>query len=178
MFEHAPNTAAAIDAKYLLMMQFLASKGKKNNKNTGIFDINKVPKVSGFETAKMARYLDAISNPHSMLDKVSKGTLSREHVEVIKTLYPQIHAKMKTETMEFISKNQSSLKYSQKLQLGLLLDMQSHESMQPQNIQALQAQFEPEAPTQESANYNQNAVGSMSKSQNMGSSIEQHEIGE
>lgn len=178
MFEHAPNTAAAIDAKFLLMMQFLASKGKKSNKNTGIFDINKVSKVSGFDTAKMARYLDAIANPQSMLDKVSKGKLSREHVEVMKSIFPEMHNKMKTETLNFISKNQSSLKYSQKLQLGLLLDMQSHESMQPQNIQALQAQFGPDSSAQSDASYNQGAVGDMSKSSSLESGLGQTDIGE
>jgi hypothetical protein len=177
MFEHAPNTAAAVDAKYLQMMQFIASKSKKSNKNTGIFDVNKVPKVSGFETAKMARYLDAISNPQGMLDKVAKGNLSREHVEVMKNIFPEMHNKMKMATMDFISKNQSNLKYSQKLQLGLLLDMQSHESMQPQNIQALQSTFAPEQSSSD-ASYNQGAVGDMSKASSLESGLGQTDIGE
>jgi hypothetical protein len=177
MFEHAPNTAAAIDAKYLQVMQFIASKAKKSNKSVGIFDIGKQPKVSGFETAKMSRYLDAINNPSEMLQKAAKGTLSREHVEVMKNIYPEMHNNMKQVTMEYISKNETKLKYSEKLQLGLLLDMQSHESMNPQNIQSLQAGFNSE---QESAptGFNPGQVGKMSKSDSLSSSTEQHEIGD
>jgi len=177
MFEHAPNTAAALDAKYLAIMQFIANKGKKNNKNTGIFDMNKSMKVSGFETAKMARYIDAIANPAGMLDKVSKGKLSREHVEVMKNIYPEMHKMMKTETLNFISKNESKLGYNQKLQLGLLLDMQAHESMQPQNIQALQAQFTSQE-TASDVNYNQGAVGDMSKSSSLESDLGKSDLGE
>lgn len=164
MFDHAPNTAAAVDAKYLQMMQFIASKAKKSSKNTGIFDVNKAIKPSGFETAKLARYIDAISNPTSMLSKAAQGKLSREHVEVVSSLFPQIHNKLKEATLQYISQNKAEMKYTQKLQLGLLLGLQAHESMQPQNIQALQAQFGPEAPQNEGANYNQGAVGDMGKS--------------
>jgi hypothetical protein len=159
-------------------MQFIANKGKKNNKNTGIFDMNKQVKVSGFETAKMARYLDAISNPQGMLDKVAKGKLSREHVEVMKNIYPEMHKMMKTETLNFISKNENKLGYSQKLQLGLLLDMQAHESMQPQNIQALQSTFAPEAEQGSDTSYNQSAVGDMSKSSSLESGLGKTDIGE
>lgn len=178
MFDHAPNTAAAIDAKYLQALQFLASKGKKSNKNTGIFDIGKTSKVSGFETAKMARYLDAITNPKDMLFKASKGRLSREHVEVMENIFPEMHKAMKQTTLDFISKNQTKLKYNQKLQLGLLLGMQPHESMQPQNIQALQAQFEPSAPEQSGSDYNGGAVGDMTTSDTMSTVTQDQNIGD
>jgi hypothetical protein len=178
MFEHAPKTAAAVDAKYLQMMQFIASKAKKSSKNTGLFDIGKEIKPSGFETAKMARYLDAITNPHMMLEKAGKGRLSREHVEVMENIFPEMHSKMKQATLDFIAKNKTQLKYNQKLQLGLLLGMQPHESMQPQNIQALQSTFEPDDTSSESTSYNASAVGDMTKSDSMASGVESHEIGD
>lgn len=177
MFEHAPNTAAAIDAKYLQALQFLASKGKKSNKNLGVFDISSKTRVSGFETAKMARYLDAITNPKDMLAKAATGRLSREHVEVMENIFPEMHKAMKVATMDFIAKKGTSLKYNQKLQLGLLLGMQPHESMQPQNIQALQAQFEPEAPQGEQG-FNGGAVGNMTKSDTMETTTQSSEIGD
>jgi hypothetical protein len=179
MFAHAPNTAAAIDAKYLQMMQFIASKTKKSNKKTGIFDIGKSVKPSGFEMAKIARYVDAISNPQSMLSKAAQGKLSREHVEVMSNLFPEMHNKLKEATLKHISENKTEMKYAQKLQLGLLLGLQAHESMQPQNIQALQSQFNSaDSETAGDTSYNQGAVGDMSKSSNMASDTEQHEIGD
>lgn len=178
MFEHAPNTAAAIDAKYLQMLQFIASKTKKSKKNTGIFDITKSIKPSGFEMAKIARYVDAISNPHTMLSKAAQGKLSREHVEVMKSIFPEMHNKLKEATLKHITENKAEMKYAQKLQLGLLLDMQAHESMQPQNIQALQSQFSADAPETDNTQYNQGAVGKMSKASGLASDTEQHEIGD
>ncbi len=179
MFDHAPNTAAAVDAKYLQTLQFLASKAPKSNKNLGIFDAQKQTKRSGFDIAKMSRYLDAIENPKMMLQKAAQGKLSREHVEVMSTLYPQMHNAMKTATMDFIAKKGTDLKYNQKLQLGLLLGMQAHESMQPQNVQALQAQFAPEQPAQgDGEKYNASAVGDMAKAKEAATITQDHEIGD
>jgi len=180
LFEHAPNTAAVIDAKYLQMMQFIASKNKGSNKKTGAFDISKLAPVSGFEKAKMGRYLEAIESPTEVLKKASKGSLSREHIEVIKTLYPELHKKIKINTLEFIAKKSPVLSYQQKLQMGLLLDLNSHESMDPANIRGLQASFEPESGTEQgsSTSYSKSSMDSFSKSESMESPVQSHDIGE
>ena len=143
LYEHAPDTASAIDAKYLQMLQFISTKSKKSKKSTGLFDTKKGA-PSGFETAKMARYLDAITNPQSMVTKAAHGKLSREHVEVMQSIFPQMHNQLKSSVLDFISKNNkkgAKLTYQQQLQLGQLVGVQAHESTNPANVQALQSMF-------------------------------------
>lgn len=177
LFEHAPQTASAIDAKYLQMLQFIASKNKGSSKKSGAFDISKLAPVSGFEKAKMGRYLEAIENPTEVLKKASKGSLSREHIEVIKTLYPELHKKIKINTLEFIAKKSPVLSYQQKLQMGLLLDLNAHESMAPENIRGLQSSFDEQAQAQQSS-YSKSSVGDFNKADSLASPIESHEIGD
>ena len=175
MFEHAPNTAGAIDAKYLQMMQYIASKSKKNNRQKGLFDVMKVEKVSSFEKARLNRYLEAMEDPMGTLKKAKSGQLSREHIDVIKNLYPEIHKKIKDVVMTKISKDKNgTLTYQQKLQMGLLLDLSPHESMSPQNIQGLQSTFEPAPEAQETPTN----LKEFKRPDTMQTGIESHEIGD
>lgn len=171
LYEHAPNTAAAIDAKYLQVLQFIAAKSKKSSKNKGIFDSKNI-RPSGFETAKMARYLDAITNPQSMVEKAAKGKLSREHVEVMKNIFPEMHKQMQQSTLSFLSAHKEKggkLTYQQQLQLGQLLGVQAHESTDPANVQSLQALFTQDASSD--SDFTPARADSLNKADNVGGGV-------
>jgi hypothetical protein len=167
IFDHAPETAAQVDATYLAAMMFLNKKTKKSSKKKGAFDFGSADPVPTIEIGKMQRYLEAIEDPNSVLKKASKGKISREGVEVLKNIYPQIFKTLQLKTLDKIHKNQTKLSYQDKLNLGLLLDVKAHESMDYEQIQSLQAVIGSDsgAPGQESGpGYSPNNAQSLEKS--------------
>jgi hypothetical protein len=138
IFEHAPKTAAQVDATYLLAMQYLNSKVKKSSKKKGAFDMNKSDSIPTLEISKMKRYMEAVEDPISVLKKASKGKISREGVDVLKNVYPKIYKELQIKSLESASKKGKKLSYQEKLNLGLLLGVNAHETTDYNNLMGLQ----------------------------------------
>jgi len=134
-----PNVVAAAEAKGLAGMQFLAAKMPRQRSNPGL--IGRKYEASSQEKAKFMRYAEVVENPKKALENLQKGTLSRENVEALKTVYPQFYKQLVSTTAEFIAKHGEKLPYNKKLQIGLLLDMPVDSSMDPQFIQTMQQGF-------------------------------------
>lgn len=137
--QELPNVVAAAEAKGLAGMQFLAAKMPRQRSNPGLISRKYEPSTQ--EKAKFMRYAEVVENPKKALEHLQNGTLSRENVEALKTVYPQFYKQLVNTTSEFISKHGEKLPYNKKLQIGLLLDMPVDSSMDPQFIQSMQAGF-------------------------------------
>lgn len=100
--------------------------------------------VSRFE-----RYAAAVDDPYSVTEAMAGGHVTREAVEALKAVYPELYEETKQTILERLATHDSSLGYSQRIQLGLMLGVPTDESMQPERIAALQASFAvPEPETQ------------------------------
>lgn len=140
--EDAPGTSAAIEAQYLRTLQFLGTKlNNKSHKTPGVFDVMKQQTKSAAELAKVGRYLQAIESPTDMLKLAKSGRLSKEHADALQAVYPKMFQQIQQAALAEINKPGKNYTYQQKLQLGLLLNVSSVESMAPQNIQSLQMSF-------------------------------------
>jgi hypothetical protein len=150
MYEGAPNTTTAADALAVQAALFIGSKLPKRSSQPGMLDMfNKPRPPSKFDLSKLERYVDAVENPMSVFENMERGRLSSEGVEALKTVYPNLYERLQSSVLEAVGKN-PKMPYSQKLQLGMLLDIPTDESLVPENIMGLQSTFnqEPEvAPT-------------------------------
>jgi hypothetical protein len=93
------------------------------------------------QRAKFMRYAETVENPMKALEHFEKGTLSRENVEALKVVYPEIYKKLVASTSNFLAKHGSKLSYNKKVQLGLLLDMPADSTMTPQFILSMQKNY-------------------------------------
>jgi len=143
----APAISNATNETLVRAVQFLQAKIPKETLGASsmLFKREFVP--STFELAKFERYLQAVEHPLSVMDDLERGTIAREHVEAIKAVYPALYGEMQQTIMTQIAelqKDGKTVSYAKRLQLGVLLDIPTDESLEPQNIAGLQANFGPQ----------------------------------
>jgi len=138
----APQTAAYIQQVATAASNFLQSKLPRQVSNRGALDILKPKYVpSSLEVAKFERYLEAIEEPLSILKDLETNSLTREKVEAVQAVYPQLYQQIQEKTMDALAKQGEDVPYKKRIQLGILLDIPSDISLIPENIAALQRQF-------------------------------------
>lgn len=96
---------------------------------------------SNQEMFKFKKYLQAIQDPMAVLKDFGKGNISRESVEAIKFVYPNIYARIRTEVMKDVYANPEVVDYKQRLLLGILLDAPTDLALMPDSIKALQQYY-------------------------------------
>ena len=139
----APNTAAAAQITMIKAANFLQQKVPKRGAFGGFLDVlqQEIPLPSNVEMSKFENYVAVIDNPAVVLEQLDAGTITRESVEAVKAVYPELYQKIRQETMIRIQEDPTGLSYSKKIQLGILLDIPADASLLPQNVLALQQNF-------------------------------------
>lgn len=157
----APNTAVAVDSTLITAISFLQGKMPKDaSSGTNLFKRKWEP--SSLELAKFERYLEAVENPLSVINDLQSGTLTREAVEAVKVVYPDLYTRIQNEAVEYITQNQD-VPYEKRLQIGVLLDVPSDASIIPENIIGLQQAFADEQQAQTAATKEQTAIKTTQK---------------
>jgi hypothetical protein len=145
IYNSAPETSQALDTLGVQAAMFLSTKLPKRTSNPGIQGLLKVPRPpSKLDLSKLERTLKAIENPTSVYEDLEAGKLSSESAEVIRNVYPNMFAKLQEKAMQLVA-SKPNMAYSKRLQLGLLLDVPTDESLLPENVIGLQSSFEAQA---------------------------------
>jgi hypothetical protein len=139
----APKTASVASQRIINATQFLASKLPKSPSLAVLPGVKPRPYTpSSMELAKFERYIQIVEMPLSILNELEHGTLTKDHVEAMQAVYPEMYNYFRN---SLINKLQSvdnvDMPYSKRVQAGLLLDIVSDSSMLPHNISALQQNF-------------------------------------
>jgi len=149
----APETAQVVGEKLATMTLFLHEKlPKRPNDTVSIFKSSRPFTPSSIELAKFNRYLQAVENPLSVFDELAHGSITREHIEALNAVYPDMSMRLKQQVLEHVrNSDEGSVSYQKRLQLGALLDIPTDDSLMGVNIQALQENFDPQLQSQEGA---------------------------
>jgi hypothetical protein len=140
----APQAAQYMQDHSVRAFDFLNEKMPKDlNEMLGPKFMQKPFTPSSMEVSKFERYVQILEHPLSAMDELEQGTLTREHVEALEAVYPSIYSRMKVSIMDEI-RNQPTMAYDKKIQLGILFDTPTDPSMIPENILALQSNFAPQ----------------------------------
>ena len=150
MSVYAPNTFTHMQSVAAKALLFLDSKMPRFT-DVNPFT-NKKFKPTSQEMYKIKKYLYAIENPMKVFKEFSKGNISRESIEAISFVYPNLYARMRVEVMKELQDNPESIDYKQRLLLGTLLDMPTDMALKPEAISALQ-QFYSEAAVSKTGGY-------------------------
>lgn len=136
----APSVAAAIGQKSMVAANFLASKAPKDpNPPNPLIKRDWKPPES--QLAKFARYVEAVEDPMSTLDRMHEGTLTSESVEALQAVYPQLYGELVGEVMQQMSEKPASYGYGDRVQLSLLLNQPLDPTMQPDFIATAQQRW-------------------------------------
>lgn len=98
-------------------------------------------RISDGEKAKFMRYVDAVDRPAAVLEKAKKGTLTAEHVEALKEVYPNLYESIRQQVAESLLNTREKLSYARRIQLGILLDLPTDHTLSPEFLAAIQGTF-------------------------------------
>jgi len=91
------------------------------------------------EIAAFERRLEVVENPMIVPQRLLDGTLSREHVETLKAVYPSMYSMIQTQATETVLREGiENGDYSDRMKLALLLGIDTHASLSSQSILKLQ----------------------------------------
>ena len=143
--ESVPNIANYAIQTSLTGLQFLNSKLPKqatSDLSASQFTKRKF-EPSQLQISKFERYLEAVENPMSALEDLKSGTLTREAAEAISAVYPKIFSKMQETVINELETSKDPVSYSKRLQLGILLNIETDTSLKNANIAAFQSNLAP-----------------------------------
>ncbi len=114
------------------------------------------PTVSKADASSWLRKLRAVEDPTTLIDDLEGGKLSRETVNAVGEVYPSLLADMQrqvTDQMHALDVEGKRPPYQRRLQLGIMLGMQTDPTLQPSLIAAMRDIYaaQPEAQKQGSA---------------------------
>jgi hypothetical protein len=149
----APETAYHLGVKLTTAVQFLQSKiPKRAHDVASLYGKERPYQPSSMELSKFERYLQVVEQPLSVVDELSNGTLTREHVEALQVVYPKIYSNLQQQFMlKMRSEEEGSVPYSKRIQLGMLFNIPTDTSLISSNVVGLQAQFQEKRDQQEQA---------------------------
>lgn len=93
------------------------------------------------ELARYARYVQVVDDPYSVLDEFADGTLTVQHTEALKTVYPEIFKDVQGRVWNQLAEEKELPPYEFRLQLGTLFDLPTDKSLRPESIAAAQAVY-------------------------------------
>jgi hypothetical protein len=134
----APGVASAVASTASRAIQFLHERAPKNPHAHAMPGMGRKWEPSGAELSKWARYLQAIEDPRSVLDDMRKGSVTREAVEALRAVYPQLATDVQTRLSNAIATNKKPLSYRQRIAVATMMGNELEPTMAPMAVAALQ----------------------------------------
>lgn len=138
--EH-PELAAALEQHTQRVADFLADKAGGLSavaKPGDPFGRLRQPRHSAAQAAKLARYVQAATNPGGALERIGQGQVLREDVETLQALYPRMYQRMVSEVLMSLGSVDQLPSYEARVRLSHLLNAPADPSMRPERAAALQ----------------------------------------
>jgi hypothetical protein len=88
---------------------------------------------------KFERVVSVVQDPFSLIDDVSNGSVTKDQVVAVKTVYPKIYQRIQNRIMSYVTENPKDLSYSARLKLSMLFDSPLDQSLA--NIKSKQDTF-------------------------------------
>ena len=141
--EALPKTTAALAQKGSTAAQFLLSKAPKppGHENSLTPLANKKWKPTKAELSKFKRYLKGVENPLAVLDDLAEGKVSREAVEAMKVVYPELYERTRFELAQQAGKLEEKLSYDKLIRLSVFFDVPLDRALTPAYLQAVQSTY-------------------------------------
>jgi hypothetical protein len=140
----APKAADAFTMKMTQALQYLHGEMPKALTPPSLVS-HRPFKPSDRDMTKFERRVSTALDPFRVIDDLADGTLTREQVETVETIYPKLMGTIRMRVIQHLSENPKEYPYASRLKLSLLLGQELDPSLSPQSIQTLQAAFQEQA---------------------------------
>jgi hypothetical protein len=102
---------------------------------------------SDFEIAQFSRYVAAVEDPASVIERVADGSLTPEDAEALRSVYPELYADMQRQLIEKLPELREQLPYQRRLMLSIFFGVPVDPAMSPDVLAVLQGHFAREEST-------------------------------
>ena len=135
----APKTFGASGKVFQRAVDFLSSKVPRHSMPVNPFS-KRTYQPSEQEMYKFKKYLEAVQNPLVVMQHLQNGQISREGVEAIGFVYPELYVEMQGNVFKQLEK-QKDVDYPQRLQLGILMGIPTDRALNPESIASFQQHY-------------------------------------
>lgn len=154
----APMTGASLSARMAQAVQYINQIMPKPPRAKSPFAPAVEWEPSDHEMAAFNQKLDVIMDPFVTLDELEAGTLTRNHVEALKTIYPVIFAAMQRKVLETVTNGVEPVPYADRVKLSMLMQTPMDPTMERKAIASYQAAFNAQGEIMGAADPNQTAT--------------------
>lgn len=98
------------------------------------------------QVAQWRTYVETVRDPLTVLDDLSKGTISREQAETLRVVYPAIYIGIQDRIMSELHSMRRPISYDQRVLLFQLFGAAIDPTLQPSSIRGIQSTFAPAQP--------------------------------
>jgi len=139
--EHAPKVSNSFQRAALRATMYLAQNAPKPLTKPSITPQFDRPVIPDAQKADYARQVQAVHDPMSVLSDMSAGRVTRSQVQAIQVVYPSLYNEVVQRFHERLADLKTPLSYSQKVQMSTLLGQPADQTLTPEFIGAVQANY-------------------------------------
>lgn len=141
----SPALAAAFTRTLAGDVAFLAAKLPQRRTDAFTLQPHLQPetRASDSEKHEFIESAKALDDPTIMLRQARAGALTPVTVAAIKERRPELYAQMRTDIAQSLMTSKSELPYGRRIQLGILLDLPTDQTLAPDFVSAIQATYSP-----------------------------------
>lgn len=142
-----PETVSRVVARQAALFEKLYAQlpGRLRERDVDAIGDRASEKMSSSERMRFSAYVKTAFDPTVALNSFSSGVVSRDYVDALKELHPEIYAQLQNDVLYRLRsmepKQRRKLSYRSRLQLGTLLGVAADESLNPGVISALQSTY-------------------------------------
>jgi hypothetical protein len=144
----APQVGGVLNTKMIKAMDYISKSIPREFRPSNPFAHRKPFKPSNRDMLSFMQKVQVVENPWSVLDELEKGTLTRNHMDALKSVYPRMHAMVQDKVHDAVLNGVEPVPYQSRVQLSLLMDEPMDQSMTPKSIAEYQATYAPQEEAQ------------------------------
>jgi hypothetical protein len=145
----APTIGEAFSQKMLGGLDYLRRTMPRPPRPTSPFAPKAVWKPSDFELSAFEQKVQVVHDPFSVLTELEHGTLTRNHMDALKAVFPMLHALMQRKVQDAVVSGVEPMAYNQRVKLSLLMDAPMDTSLESRSVAYYQQVFANADQTQE-----------------------------
>ncbi len=142
----APQIAEALTTSVTNVLKYIDLIIPKPPKPSSPFERRTAWIPPDYQVTAFAQKLQVLENPFMVLDALENGTLTKNHIQSLKSVFPSIFSEIQSRIMQIATSGvELSMDYDKRLKLSLLLEVPLDDSVTKRNINYFQSSFTQQA---------------------------------
>lgn len=137
----APNIANGLTLGAQKALSYLQEAIPKPPRPSSPFSPKVAWRPSDFELTKFAQSLQVAENPMVVLDELEAGTLTLNHMDALKSMFPFVYEQIQKKVVETAAENPKPLGYNERVKLSILSGANLDESLSDKSLLFLQERY-------------------------------------